>query len=92
MDRIISIKLFDQAYSFKTDAEISHVEKITDHVVSEVERAQASGEVPSKLDTVILAALNIANDYFEAKRGCEEVLTNIENRCEALIDYIDKNA
>ena len=92
MDRIISIKLFDQAYSFKTDADISQVEKITDHVVSEVERAQASAEVPSKLDTMILAALNIANDYFEAKSGYEEVLTKIENRCEALIHYIEENA
>ena len=92
MDRIISIKLFDQAYSFKTDAEISHVEEITDHVVNEVERAQASAKVPNKLDTVILAALNIANDYFEAKRDCEKVLTKIENRCEALINYIEENA
>ena len=91
MDRIISIKLFDRAFSFKTDAEVSHVEQITSHVAKEVAKAQASGEVPGKLDTVILAALNIANDYFEAKRGCEELLTKIEHRCEALINYIEEN-
>jgi cell division protein ZapA (FtsZ GTPase activity inhibitor) len=92
VDRIVSIKLFDQAYSFKTDAEESHVEKITNHVVSEVAKAQAAAEMPSKLDAVILAALNIANDYFEARRGCEELITKIENRCDALIDYIEDNA
>lgn len=91
MDRIISIKLFDRAYSFKTDAEVSHVEQITAHVATEVAKAHASGEVPGKLDTVILAALNIANEYFEAKRGCAELLTKIENRCEALINYIEEN-
>jgi len=91
VDRTISIKLFDRAYSFKTDAEVSHVEQITAHVAREVAKAQASGEVPGKLDTVILAALNIANDYFEAKRGSEEVLNKIENRCLALINYIEEN-
>jgi cell division protein ZapA (FtsZ GTPase activity inhibitor) len=91
VDRIISIKLFDQAYSFKTDAEASHVEEITSHVVSEVTKAQAAAEVPGKLDTVILAALNIASDYFEAKRGREELLEKIEHRCEALNNYIDDN-
>ena len=92
MDRIISIKLFNQAYSFKTDSEVSQVEKITNHVVNEVEKARASGEVPGKLDTVILAALNIANDYFEAKRGCEARLADVERRCQALINLIEKNA
>lgn len=91
MDRIISITLFDQAYTFKTDAEAYQVEQITAHVAREVAKAQASGEVPGKLDTVILAALNIANDYFEAKRGCEELLTKIEHRCEVLINYIEEN-
>lgn len=92
MDRIISIKLFNQAYSFKTDSDVSQVEKITNHVVSEVEKARASGDVPGKLDTVILAALNIANDYFEAKRGCEKRLKDVERRCQALINLIEKNA
>lgn len=92
MDRVISITLFDQAYSFKTDAEVTHVEEITSHVVSEVEKARASAEIPGKLDTVILAALNIASDYFEAKRGCEELVTKIERSCEALINYIEHNA
>jgi cell division protein ZapA (FtsZ GTPase activity inhibitor) len=91
VDRIISIKLFDRAYSFKTDAEVAHAKQITAHVVKEVEKAEASGEVPGKLDTLILAALNIANDYFEAKRGCEALLSQIENRCRDLITYIEEN-
>jgi cell division protein ZapA (FtsZ GTPase activity inhibitor) len=92
VDGIISIKLFDQAYTFRADAEASRAEKIANYVVKEVEKAGASAEVPSKLDTVILAALNIANDYFEMKRGREEVLRDIDQRCRVLIDYIAENA
>jgi len=91
VDRIVSIRLFDQSYTFKTDAEEAYVQQITTHVVREVEKARASGEVPGKLDTMILAALNIASEFFEAKRSREELRTKINGRCEALIDYIERN-
>ncbi|NVM57630.1 MAG: cell division protein ZapA [Desulfobacterales bacterium] len=92
MDRIISIKLFGQSYRFRADAQASHVEKIADYVVEQVEKARASAQVPSKLDTVILAALNIANDYFEMKHSREKLFRGIDQRCKVLIDHIDSNA
>ncbi len=91
MDRIIEIKLFDRDYAFKADANASDVEKIVQYVVNEVEKAQGSAESPKKLDTVILAALNIANEFFQEKRGHSDTVRNIENRCKVLVDYIDKN-
>jgi len=91
VDRIISIKLFDQVYTFRADAKVFQAEKIVDYVAEEVEKAWVSTEVPGKLDTVILAALNIANDYFEMKRCREEFLQDIDHRCRVLIDHIDNN-
>jgi hypothetical protein len=43
------------------------------------------------LDSVILAALNIANDYFELKRDRDAMVRNVTKRCGLLIDYIDDN-
>jgi cell division protein ZapA (FtsZ GTPase activity inhibitor) len=60
-------------------------------VVEQVEKARASAEVPGKLDTLILAALNIANDYFEMKQRREELVKDIDRRCKALIENIDAN-
>ena len=91
MDRIINIELFGQSYKFRAEAQLFHAEKIADYVIEQVERARASAEVPGKLDTVILAALNIANDYFEMKRRCDEVLKDIDRRCTVLIENIDAN-
>jgi cell division protein ZapA len=91
VDQRISIKLFDQAYTFKADAEASEVDKIANYVVAEVEKAHASAKVPGKLDSVILAALNIASEYFEIKRGREELLRRIEDRCNALIENIENS-
>ncbi|MDY6838746.1 MAG: cell division protein ZapA [Thermodesulfobacteriota bacterium] len=92
MDRVISIELFGQTYRFRTDASLVHAEKIVDYVAQQVQKAGAGGDIPGKLDTVILAALNIANDYFEMKRCRDELALDIDKRCSVLIDTIDTNA
>jgi cell division protein ZapA len=91
VDRVISIKLFGEPYTFRADAEAIHVEKIANYVVEQVEKARACAEGPAKVDTLILAALNIANDYFEMKQGREELVKDIDRRCKALIENIDAN-
>ena len=92
MDRIISIELFGQAYTFKASGGVSQAEEITNYVAEEVEKARAAGEAPSKLDTVILAALNIANDYFEVRRSRQDLVRDIDRRCKSLIEHIDTSA
>ena len=92
MDRLISIELFGQAYKFKASGGVSKAEEVTNYVAEEVEKAQAAGEAPSKLDTVILAALNIANDYFEVRRSRQDLVRDIDQRCKSLIKHIDANA
>lgn len=89
MDRVISIELFGKAYTFSAEAEAPHAEKIANYVVEQVEKVRASAEVPGKLDTLILAALNIANDYFEMKQRREELIQVIDGRCRVLIESID---
>ena len=40
---------------------------------------------------LILAALNIANDYFRMKRSREDLSMDIDRRCQDLIEHIDHN-
>ena len=89
MDGTVSIELFGKAYTFRADAQVLEAENVAKYVVEQVERAKASAEVPGNLDSVILAALNIANDYFEMKNRCEEVLRQLDRRCTVLIENID---
>jgi hypothetical protein len=69
-----------------------HAEKIVDYVAQQVEKAGADGDIRAKLDTMILAALNIANDYFEMKQCRDDLVLHIEKRCSVLIETIDANA
>lgn len=92
MDRLISIELFGQAYTFKASGPVSQAKEVANYVAEKVEKAQVAGEAPSKLDTVILAALNIANDYFEVRRSRQDLVRDIDQRCKGLIERIDANA
>ena len=91
VDRLISIELFGQAYTFKTKGEVSEVQEVADYVAGQVEKAGAAAEAPSKLDTLILAALNIANEYFEIRRSRQELVEDMDQRCKMLIEHIDNN-
>lgn len=91
MDRTISIDLFGQAYTFKTSGEVSQVQEVANYLAAQVEKAGAAAEAPSKLDTLILAALNIANEYFEIRRNRQELISDIDQRCKILIEHIDNN-
>jgi cell division protein ZapA (FtsZ GTPase activity inhibitor) len=91
VDRPFSIELFGQAYTFRTKGEVSEVQEVADYVAGQVEKAGAAAEAPSKLDTLILAALNIANEYFEIRRSRQELVRDMDQRCKMLIEHIDNN-
>ena len=92
MDRLISIELFGQAYTFRASGQVLQPEEVVDYVAGQVEKARAAAEAPSKMDTVILAALNIANDYMEMRGSRQDLVRDIDQRCRNLIEYIDANA
>lgn len=92
VDRLITIELFGRAYTFRASGQVSQPQEVAKYVAGHVEKAQAAAEVPSKVDTLILAALNIANDYFEMRRSRQDLVKDIDQRCKTLIEYIDANA
>jgi cell division protein ZapA (FtsZ GTPase activity inhibitor) len=91
VDRLVSIELFGQAYTFKASGDVSKAQEVANYLTKQVEKARTAAESPSKLDAVILAALNIANDYFQMRRSCEDLSKDIDQRCNDLIAHIDAN-
>jgi len=92
VDQFVSIELFGQAYTFKASGEVSEAQEVADYLTEQVEKAQTAAESPNKLDSLILAALNIANDYFRLKRSREDLSRDIDQRCQDLIEHIDSNS
>ena len=93
MDKHVTIQLFGQAYTFKAETEATNAKAAADYLVSQVEKvdAQLEGQKPgvSKLNTMILAAMNIANENVTLKKEQSVVLKEISDRSANLIERID---
>ncbi|MBU4185348.1 MAG: cell division protein ZapA [Desulfobacteraceae bacterium] len=95
MEQLVTIDLFGQSYTFKTDSEVSKAEEIADFLVKEVNKVESQHSVKAlditKFTILILAALNIANKNFEIKRNNSEFLNDVSQRLNRIIRTLDEN-
>jgi len=93
MEQLVTIELFGQPYTFKAQSEAAKAQKIADILVNEVAKVQSDqrGEASSvtQTATLIIAALNIANENVELKAHYEGLLQDISKRSAALISDLD---
>ncbi len=93
MEQTISIELFGQSYTFRTDGDVSQAEKVAKIVADEVSNIQqecmkTSAVIPD-MTILILAALNIANRNLESEPHKSDVLKYITERSAKLIRMLD---
>jgi cell division protein ZapA (FtsZ GTPase activity inhibitor) len=95
LEQLVTIDLFGQSYTFKTDSEVFKAVEVADFLVKEVEKVESQHPVKAldvtKFTILILAALNIANENFEIKRNDSEFLNDISQRLNRIICTLDEN-
>ncbi len=93
MEQLVTIELFGQSHTLKAETENTRAEEVADYLVKEVKKIeqQQTGRLPamSELATLILSALNIANENFELKANQSKFLNEINNRSINLIRLLD---
>lgn len=95
MEQFVEINLFGRSLTLKTESETTKAEDVADYLVKEVQKVeqQQSGTVPamSDLATMILSALNIANENFEMKEEQSKFLLEVYDRTNNLIRLLDES-
>jgi len=95
LEQLVTIDLFGQSYTFKTDSEVFKAVEVADFLVKEVDKVESQHPVKAldvtKFTILILAALNIANENFEIKRNDSEFLNDISQRLNRIICTLDEN-
>ena len=93
LERIISIELFGEQFKFKADAEDTHAQKAVEYLQAKVN--DVKGETPTgaqdigKFAHLLLATLNICNDYFDLKDKHDAFLKAVHDRSSELVKKID---
>ena len=92
MEQLVTIELFGQPYTFKTESDIADAKEVADYLVKEVTRFEtqhSSKSSDNKFGTLILAALNIANENIELKKKHSDLLIDISKQSANLIRALD---
>lgn len=73
-----------------SDSGEEHVSNVVKYVSSKVEEAEKAYSGINSLTIAILAALNIADEYFKYKGANESICSQLEDRSEKLIELIEE--
>ena len=89
MERLVGVNILGQDYTVKTDADKEYIQKIAEYVDKKMDEIVRNTKTVSTLNTAILAALNIADEFFKEIEKREEILAEVENRSREIVKTID---
>ncbi|MBI5328311.1 MAG: cell division protein ZapA [Deltaproteobacteria bacterium] len=86
MKPAVEVNILEQKLLVKSEDGAEHVERVADYLNSKIEEVKKNSKAVSTLNVALLAAMNIADDYFEAK----ERVVKLEGMAKELSERIDK--
>ncbi len=92
MKNLVRVEILGREYTVKSDEGEERVRKIAEYVNEKIKKISESAKTLSTLNVAILAALDIANEYFEALEGHGDLsrrVEKIEMKSDRLIEIIN---
>ena len=89
-DNFVKVTIYGQEYTIKAPADASYIKNIAEYVdeMREVQEELSTPQVPAKV--AILAAMNISDDLFAAKRDREKSTNEVERKVSSLIEIVEE--
>jgi cell division protein ZapA len=85
----IKVRILDNEYLIKTEEDEEWVLRIAEYVGAKLKEVQENTEGLTGKKEAILAALDIASDYFQLLRERDQMDAALRERTETLISTID---
>jgi cell division protein ZapA len=89
MKNLVRVEILGREYVVKSDEGEERVKKIAAYVNQKIKEISESTQTVSTLNAAILAAMNIANDYFQIMEEKKTYRQDYESKAEHLIAMID---
>ena len=85
----VKVRIRNAEYLVQSEDDEQQVQRIADYVNDKLKEIEEGTGGLSEKRTAILAALDIAGDYFQILKEKETLLTSLKNRTRSLIHSID---
>lgn len=89
MAKPLKVRILDHEYLIKSEEDLDQVFKIAEYVNEKIKEVNDKSGGLSEKKTAILAALNIASEYFQVMKERDDLLAHIRQRSKVLIGNID---
>ena len=89
MKQSYEVTILNQKFVIKSEADEKYVNRVSDYVSEKMHDITAHSKSVTSLRVAILAALNIADDYFKLKGKSKERRSRAEEKIKDLIAIID---
>jgi cell division protein ZapA len=89
VEKSVEVNIFGHDYTVKTDGDTEHIQKIASYVDEKMGEIVRNTKTVSTLNVAILAALNIADEFFKEIQKRGELIEEVEHRSEEIVKAID---
>ncbi len=86
----VKVTIFGQTYTIHGDAPRDYILQLAEYLNAKMEEVGAGGAVTNPAQAAILAALNVADEYFQLKKIKTGSDSEVERRAMALISMLDQ--
>ena len=90
LDQGVRVEIYDQSYDIRGKLDPVYLETLARFVDGKMKSITDKGEVVDSLRVAVLAALNIADDYFQLKAEHETQTTRVNRKANQINDALDK--
>ena len=85
----VKVRIRNAEYLVQGEDNEQEVQRVADYVNDKLKEIEEGAEGLSEKRTAILAALDIAGDYFQILKEKENLLTSVRQRTQSMIRSID---
>lgn len=88
-EQLIQVEIYGQRYMLRSDQDASWVESVASHVDRKMREIAASTPTVDSLKVAVLAAVNIADEFFQLKlegQAIEDIVAERAGKLEGLLD------
>ena len=86
---LIQVEIFGESYNVRADEDREYVEDLARYVDAKMKSITTTGGRGNSLKIAILAALNIADEYFKLQREHEGLRATLTEQAEELTEALD---
>ena len=88
MKSSVKVEILGREYSIRSDEGEGRVKKVAAYINQKLKAVSEGTKTVSTLDVAILVAMDVANEYFEALEGQNQLARKIELKSDRLIERI----